>query len=158
MTFRLYPRAVDLSETRTAPDAPGGVTTLLEPGPAGTATLERTGEARRTTAIPTTSQELDRSESVSGEDSDMTTPEPQRSNLAIWLVLGGVGLSVLLGMAAGARAGAIGIGVVLVVCAIFRAVLDSPVGLVIRTRTVDIMLYGATAVLIGVLAVATPSI
>jgi hypothetical protein len=134
------------------------VTTLLEPGPAGTATLERTGEARRTTAITTTSQELDRSESVSGEDSDMTTPESQRSNLAIWLVLGGVGLAVLLGMAAGARAGAIGIGVVLVVCAIFRAVLDSPVGLVIRTRTVDIMLYGATAVLIGVLAVATPSI
>jgi len=88
----------------------------------------------------------------------MTPPELQRSSLAIWLVLGGVAISVLLGMAAGARAGAIGIGVVLVVCAIFRAVLDSPVGLVIRTRTVDIMLYGATAVLIGVLAVATPSI
>lgn len=88
----------------------------------------------------------------------MTSPEPQRSNLAIWLVLLGVALSVLLGMTAGARAGAIGIGVVLVVCAIFRAVLDNPVGLVIRTRTVDIVLYGATAVLIGVLAVATPSI
>jgi hypothetical protein len=106
----------------------------------------------------TTSQELDRSEPASGEASDMTPPELQRSNLAIWLVLGGVALSVLLGMAVGARAGAIGIGVVLVVCAIFRAVLDSPVGLVIRTRTVDIMLYGATAVLIGILAVATPSI
>lgn len=88
----------------------------------------------------------------------MTSPEPQRSNLAIWLVLLGVALSVLLGVTAGARAGAIGIGVVLVVCAIFRAVLDSPVGLVIRTRTVDIVLYGATAVLIGILAVATPSI
>ncbi|MEV0951894.1 DUF3017 domain-containing protein [Promicromonospora sp. NPDC050249] len=88
----------------------------------------------------------------------MTSPEPQRSNLAIWLVLLGVALSVLLGLTAGARVGAIGIGVVLVVCAIFRAVLDSPVGLVIRTRTVDIVLYGVTAVLIGVLAVATPSI
>jgi hypothetical protein len=148
---------VDLSETRTAPGASGGATTLLEPGSAGTATLERTGEASLTTATTTTSQELDRSEPASGEASDMS-PEPQRSNLAIWLVLGGVGISVLLGMTAGARAGAIGIGVVLVVCAIFRAVLDSPVGLVIRTRTVDIMLYGATAVLIGVLAVATPSI
>ncbi len=110
------------------------------------------------TATTTTSQELDRSEPASGEDSDMSPAEPQRSNLAIWLVLAGVGISVLLGMVAGARAGAIGIGVVLVVCAIFRAVLDSPVGLVIRTRTVDIILYGATAVLIGVLAVATPSI
>ena len=86
------------------------------------------------------------------------TPELQRSNLAIWLVLGGVAISVLLGMTVGARAGAIGIGVVLAVCAIFRACLDSPVGLVIRTRTVDIVLYGATAVLIGILAVATPSI
>jgi hypothetical protein len=148
---------VDLSETRTASGAPGGATTLLEPVTAGTATLEPTGEARLTTATTTTSQELDRSETFSGEDSDMTS-EPQRSNLAIWLVLLGVALSVLLGMTAGARAGAIGIGVVLVVCAIFRAVLDSPVGLVIRTRTVDIVLYGATAVLIGVLAVATPSI
>ncbi|WP_158280951.1 DUF3017 domain-containing protein [Promicromonospora sp. AC04] len=148
---------MDLSETRTAPGASGGATTLLEPGSAGTATLERTGEASLTTAITTTSQELDRSEPVSGEASDMS-PEPQRSNLAIWLVLAGVGISVLLGMAAGARAGAIGIGVVLVVCAIFRAVLVSPVGLVIRTRTIDIVLYGATAVLIGVLAVATPSI
>ncbi len=88
----------------------------------------------------------------------MTSPEPQRSNLAIWLVLVGVAVSVLLGMVAGARAGAIGIGVVLVVCAIFRAVLDSPVGLVISTRTVDVVMYGATAVLIGILAVATPSI
>jgi hypothetical protein len=87
----------------------------------------------------------------------MMAPD-QRSNLAVWLVLGGVALSVLLGMIAGARAGAIGIGVVLVVCAIFRAVLDRPVGLVIRTRTVDIILYGTTAVLIGILAVATPSI
>src|SRR5918995_803226 len=121
-TFRLYPRAVDLSETRTAPGAPGGAATLLEPGSAGTATLERAGEARLATAPAvtnqTTSQELDRSEPASGEASDMTPPELQRSNLAIWLVLGGVGLSVLLGMAAGARAGAIGIGVVLVVCAI----------------------------------------
>jgi hypothetical protein len=111
----------------------------------------------------TTSQELDRSEALSGEAPDMdeapdmTAPE-QRSNLAVWLVLAGVVLSVLLGMTVGARAGAIGIGVVLVVCAIFRAVLDRPVGLVIRTRTIDIILYGATAVLIGVLAVATPSI
>ncbi|MDR7382417.1 DUF3017 domain-containing protein [Promicromonospora iranensis] len=148
---------MDLSETRTASGAAGGATTLLEPVTAGTATLEHTGEARLTTATTTTSQELDRSETFSGEASDMTS-EPQRSNLAIWLVLLGVALSVLLGMTAGARAGAIGIGVVLVVCAIFRAVLDSPVGLVIRTRTVDIVLYGATAVLIGVLAVATPSI
>jgi hypothetical protein len=148
---------VDLSETRTAPGATGGATTLLEPGPAGTVTLERTGQARLTTATTTTSQELDRSEPSSGEASEMT-PELQRSNLAIWLVLAGVVVSVLLGMTAGARAGAIGIGVVLVVCAIFRAVLDNPVGLVIRTRTVDIVLYGATAVLIGVLAVATPSI
>ncbi len=106
----------------------------------------------------TTSQELDRSEPLGGEAPDMTLPELQRSNLAVWLVLGGVALSVLVGMFAGARAGAIGIGVVLVVCAIFRAVLDRPVGLVIRTRTVDIILYGTTAVLIGILAVATPSI
>ncbi|MFD2026396.1 DUF3017 domain-containing protein [Promicromonospora aerolata] len=148
---------MDLSETRTAPGAPGGATTLLEPGSAGTTTLERTREARLSTATTTTSQELDRSEPSSGEGADMM-PELQRGNLAIWLVLVGVALSVLLGMTAGARAGAIGIGVVLVVCAIFRAVLDNPVGLVIRTRTVDIVLYGATAVLIGVLAVATPSI
>ncbi|GAA4722051.1 DUF3017 domain-containing protein [Promicromonospora umidemergens] len=148
---------MDLSETRTAPGAPGGATTLLEPGSAGTATLERTREARLTTATTTTSQELDRSEPLSGEGPDMI-PELQRSNLAIWLVLVGVVISVLLGMTVGARAGAIGIGVVLVVCAIFRAVLDRPVGLVIRTRTVDIVLYGATAVMIGVLAVATPSI
>jgi hypothetical protein len=106
----------------------------------------------------TTSQELDRSEPLSGEAPDMTLPELQRSNLAVWLVLGGVVLSVVAGMIAGARAGAIGIGVVLVVCAIFRAVLDRPVGLVIRTRTVDVILYGTTAVLIGILAVATPSI
>jgi hypothetical protein len=106
----------------------------------------------------TTSQELDRSEPLGGEAPDMTLPELQRSNLAIWLVLGGIVLSVVLGMIAGARAGAIGIGVVLVVCAIFRAVLANPVGLVIRSRTVDIVLYGATAVLIGLLAVATPSI
>ncbi|MEU4361749.1 DUF3017 domain-containing protein [Promicromonospora sp. NPDC023987] len=148
---------MDLSETRTAPGAPGGATTLLEPGSAGTATLERTREARLTAAPTTTSQELDRSEPSSGEGPDMM-PELQRSNLAIWLVLVGVVVSVVLGMTAGARAGAIGIGVVLVVCAIFRAVLDSPVGLVIRTRTVDIVLYGATAVVIGVLAVVTPSI
>ncbi|WP_369371135.1 DUF3017 domain-containing protein [Promicromonospora sp. Populi] len=148
---------MDLSETRTAPGASGGATTLLEPGSAGTATLERTGEADFIAAVTTTSQELDRSEPVSGEASDMTQ-ELQRSNLAIWLVLGGVVLSVLLGMVAGARAGAIGISVVLAACAIFRACLDSPVGLVIRTRTVDIVLYGATAVLIGILAVATPSI
>lgn len=141
---------------RTAPGAPGGATTLLEPGPAGTATLERAGGLSRPTT--TTSQELDRSEPASGEAPDMTLPELQRSNLAIWMVLGGVVLSVLLGMVAGARAGAIGIGVVLVVCAIFRAVLDNPVGLVIRTRTIDIVLYGSTAVLIGILAVATPSI
>lgn len=149
---------MDLSETRTAVGASGGATALLEPVTAGTATLERTGEARLTTATTTTSQELDRSEPSSGEASEMTSPEPQRSNLAIWLVLLGVALSVLLGLTAGARVGAIGIGVVLVVCAIFRAVLDSPVGLVIRTRTVDIVLYGVTAVLIGILAVATPSI
>ncbi|MFC8801783.1 DUF3017 domain-containing protein [Streptomyces griseoincarnatus] len=151
---------MDLSETRTASGARGGATTLLEPAPAGTATLERTGQAGLATAptSQTTSQELDRSEPLSGEASDMTLPELQRSNLAIWLVLVGVAISVALGMVAGARAGAIGIGVVLVVCAIFRAVLDNPVGLVIRTRTVDIVLYGATAVLIGILAVATPSI
>jgi len=153
---------VDLSETRTASGARGGATTLLEPGPAATATLERTGQAGLATAAAvtsqTTSQELDRSEPLSGEAPDMTLPELQRSNLAIWLVLGGVVVSVLLGMIAGARVGAIGIGVVLVVCAIFRAVLDNPMGLVIRTRTVDIVLYGATAVMIGVLAVATPSI
>ncbi|MFI2362333.1 DUF3017 domain-containing protein [Promicromonospora sp. NPDC019610] len=145
---------MDLSEMRTTP----GATSLLEPGSVGTATLERTGPADLMTATTTTSQELDRSEPASGEDSDMSPAEPQRSNLAIWLVLAGVGISVLLGLIAGARAGAIGIGVVLVVCAIFRAVLDSPVGLVIRTRTIDIVLYGATAVLIGALAVATPSI
>ncbi|MFI6424105.1 DUF3017 domain-containing protein [Promicromonospora sp. NPDC050880] len=149
---------MDLSETRTAPGAPGGATTLLEPGPAGTATLERAGQAGLAGAATTTTREPDRSEPASGEAADMTLPELQRSNLAIWMVLGGVVLSVLLGMVAGARAGAIGIGVVLVVCAIFRAVLDSPVGLVIRTRTIDIVLYGSTAVLIGILAVATPSI
>jgi hypothetical protein len=149
---------VDLSETRTAPGAAGGATTLLEPGSAATATLERTGRAGLTAATMTTSQELDRSEPLGGEAPDMTLPELQRSNLAIWLVLGGIVLSVVLGMIAGARAGAIGIGVVLVVCAIFRAVLANPVGLVIRSRTVDIVLYGATAVLIGLLAVATPSI
>ncbi|MCP2264932.1 Protein of unknown function (DUF3017) [Promicromonospora thailandica] len=142
---------------RTAPGASGGATTLLEPGPAGTATLERVEQAALTG--PTTiTREPDRSESASGEASDMTLPELQRSNLAIWMVLVGIVLSVLLGLVAGARAGAIGIGVVLVVCAIFRAVLDNPVGLVIRTRTIDIVLYGATAVVIGVLAVATPSI
>lgn len=149
---------MDLSETRTVLGASGGATTLLEPGSAGTATLEHTGRASLTLATTTTSQELDRSVPLSGEAPDMTLPELQRGSLAIWLVLAGVVLSVLLGLVAGARAGAIGIGVVLVVCAIFRAVLDSPVGLVIRTRTVDIVLYGATAVLIGVLAVATPSI
>jgi len=153
---------VDLTETRAASDARGGATTLLEPGQARTATLERTGQAGPATATAlasqTTSQELDRSEPLSGDAPDMNLPELHRSNLAIWLVLGGVVISVLLGMIAGARAGAIGIGVVLVVCAIFRAVLDNPVGLVIRTRTVDVVLYGATAVVIGALAVATPSI
>lgn len=148
---------MDLSETRTAPGTRGGATALLEPGSAGTATLERTEEAGFITATTTTSQELDRSEPASGEASDLM-PEVQRSNLAIWLVLAGVALSVLVGMAAGARAGVIGISVVLAACAIFRACLDSPVGLVIRTRTVDIVLYGTTAVLIGILAVATPSI
>lgn len=146
---------MDLSETRTAPDALGGATTLLEPGPVGTVTLERVGDERLTPA--TTSQELDRSDPASSEAAEMT-PELQRSNLAIWLVLLGLGISLVLGIAAGARAGAIGISVVLVVCAIFRAVLDRPVGLVIRTRTVDIVLYGLTAVLIGTLAVVTPSI
>lgn len=87
----------------------------------------------------------------------MTAPE-QRNSLAIWLVLAGVALALGLGLTVGARAGAIGIGVVLVVCAIFRAVLDRPAGLMIRTRTIDIILYGTTAVLIGILAVATPSI
>ncbi|GGM13496.1 hypothetical protein GCM10010102_06350 [Promicromonospora citrea] len=149
---------MDLSETRIAPRAAGGATALLEPGPAGTATLDSAREAPQAGAPTTTTREPDRSESASVEAADMTLPELQRSTLAIWLVLAGVAVSVLLGLVAGARAGAIGIGVVLVVCAIFRAVLDSPVGLVIRTRTIDIVLYGATGVLIGGLAVATPSI
>ena len=136
----------------------GGATTLLEPGSVGTATLERTGQADLMTATTTTSQELDRSEPASGEASDMTSPSRSAATSRSGSCSRVSASRVLLGLIAGARAGAIGIGVVLVVCAIFRAVLDSPVGLVIRTRTIDIILYGATAVLIGALAVATPSI
>ncbi|MBE1874763.1 DUF3017 domain-containing protein [Myceligenerans pegani] len=82
----------------------------------------------------------------------------RRKNRAVWWLLGGVVLSLLLGLVVGGRAGSLGIAVTLAVAGTFRAVLrgPGPVGLAIRTRSLDVMMYMSAAVMIGVLAVVAP--
>ncbi|GAB3160599.1 hypothetical protein GCM10027059_08960 [Myceligenerans halotolerans] len=82
----------------------------------------------------------------------------RRSTSAVWWLLGGVVLSLLLGLVVGGRAGSLGIAVTLAVAGIFRAVLrgPGPVGLAIRTRGLDVVMYMSAAVMIGALAVVAP--
>jgi hypothetical protein len=82
----------------------------------------------------------------------------RRSTRAVWWLLGGVLVSLALGLVVGGRAGSLGIAVTLAIAGIFRAVLrgPGPVGLVIRTRSLDVVMYMSAAVMIGVLAVVAP--
>lgn len=82
----------------------------------------------------------------------------RRSTRAVWWLLGGVLLSLLLGLLVGGRAGSLGIAVTLAIAGTFRAVLrgPAPAGLAIRTRGLDVLMYMTAAVMIGVLAVVAP--
>lgn len=82
----------------------------------------------------------------------------RRSTRAVWWLLAGVVLSLLLGLVVGGRAGSLGIAVTLAVAGTFRAVLrgPGPAGLAIRTRSLDVVMYMTAAVMIGVLAVVAP--
>ncbi len=86
-------------------------------------------------------------------------PVAQRSNLAIWLVLAAVGISVLLGVVADARVGVLGISATLAAGGAIRAVArTAPVGLAVRSRSVDVFMFWTLAVVIAVLGVVAPDV
>jgi len=89
----------------------------------------------------------------------VVAPAPQ-SNLAMWLVFAGVLLAVAVTLLAGARAGVFVIVGILVVGAGVRAFLPGPgpVGLTVRTRWTDVIMYLTTATVMGALAVTVPNI
>ncbi|MBD7950323.1 DUF3017 domain-containing protein [Oerskovia sp. Sa4CUA1] len=86
-------------------------------------------------------------------------PAPQ-SNLAMWLVFAGVLLAVAVTLVVGARAGVLVLVGILVVGAGVRAFLPGPgpVGLTVRTRWTDVIMYLALAGAMGTLAVTVPNI
>ncbi|RPF22739.1 DUF3017 domain-containing protein [Myceligenerans xiligouense] len=93
------------------------------------------------------------------EEDPLDAEHPSRRHTrAVWWLLAGVVLSLLLGLVVGGRAGSLGIAVTLAVAGTFRAVLrgPGPAGLAIRTRSLDVVMYMTVAVLIGVLAVVAP--
>lgn len=93
------------------------------------------------------------------EEDSLDAEHPSRRNArAVWWLLAGVMLSLLLGLLIGGRAGTLGIAATLAIAGTFRAVLPGPgpAGLAIRTRSIDVIMYMGTAVMIGVLAVVAP--
>ncbi|GAA1851328.1 DUF3017 domain-containing protein [Myceligenerans crystallogenes] len=93
------------------------------------------------------------------EEDPLDAEHPSRRSLrAVWWLCGGVGISLLLGLLIGGRAGTLGIAATLAVAGTFRAVLrgPAPAGLAVRTRGLDVVMYMALAVMIGVLAVVAP--
>lgn len=93
------------------------------------------------------------------EEDPLDAEHPSRRGMrAVWWLCAGVGFSLLLGLLIGGRAGTLGIAATLAVAGTFRAVLrgPAPVGLAVRTRGLDVVMYMALAVMIGVLAVVAP--
>lgn len=86
-------------------------------------------------------------------------PAPQ-SNLAMWLVFAGVLLAVAVTLLVSARVGVLVLVGILVVGAGVRALLPGPgpVGLTIRTRWTDVIMYLALAGAMGTLAIIAPNI
>ncbi|WP_460749435.1 DUF3017 domain-containing protein [Myceligenerans cantabricum] len=131
----------------------------------------RTGTGTATLDVPDWRQPADeagwndstsspeRAESRLAQEDPLDAEHPSRRRTrAVWWLLGGVALSLLLGLVVGGRAGSLGIAVTLAVAGTFRAVLrgPGPAGLAVRTRSLDVVMYMTTAVLIGVLAVVAP--
>ena len=89
----------------------------------------------------------------------VVVPAPQ-STLAMWLVFAGVLLAVAVTLVVGARAGVLVLVGILVVGAGVRAFLPGPgpVGLTVRTRWTDVIMYLALAGAMGTLAVTVPNI
>ncbi|MFF2622709.1 DUF3017 domain-containing protein [Oerskovia jenensis] len=89
----------------------------------------------------------------------VVVPAPQ-SNLAMWLVFAGVLLALVVTLVVGARAGVLVLVGILVVGAGVRAFLPGPgpVGLTVRTRWTDVIMYLVMAGAMGVLAVTVPNI
>lgn len=89
----------------------------------------------------------------------VVVPAPQ-SNLAMWLVAAGVLIAVAVTLLIGARAGVLVLVGILVVGAGVRAFLPGPgpVGLTVRTRWTDVIMYLTTATVMGALAVTVPNI
>lgn len=89
----------------------------------------------------------------------VVVPAPQ-SNLAMWLVFVGVLLAVAVTLFLNARAGILVLVAILVVGAGIRAFLPGPgpVGLTVRTRWTDVVMYLVMAGAMGALALTVPNI
>jgi hypothetical protein len=96
---------------------------------------------------------------VSDASPTVVVPAPQ-SNLAMWLVAAGVLVAVAVTLLAGARAGTLVLVGLLIVAAGVRAFLPGPgpVGLTVRTRWTDVVMYLVMAGSMGSLALTVPNI
>ncbi|MCF4122646.1 DUF3017 domain-containing protein [Antribacter sp. KLBMP9083] len=151
---------MDLRATRTddrTEPATGGTATLLAPD------RPHVGEARA--GEPGGQRDQRDEEGWASQDdagaAQSSTPAPApRSNLAIWLVLAGVVASVLLGVLVGSRAGVLGVSATLAACGVARAVVSGPgpVGIVIRGRVLDVVMFASLATAIFVLGVSAPGV
>lgn len=160
VTFRRYSRIVDLRATRTderTEPATGGTDTLLAPD------WPHVGEARA--GAPGGQRDQQDEEGWASQyapgAAPSSTPAPvPRSNLAIWLVLAAVAASVLLGVLVDSRAGVLGVSVTLAACGVARAVVSGPgpVGIVIRGRVLDVVMFAGLAAAIFVLGVSAPGL
>jgi hypothetical protein len=160
VTFRRYSRSVDLRATRTddrTEPATGGTATLLAPD------WPHVGEAPSGEPGGQPDQRGEEGwaslDGAAAAQSGAQALAP-RSNLAIWLVLMGVVVSVLLGILVGSRAGVLGVSATLAVCGVARAVVSGPgpVGIVIRGRVLDVVMFAGLATAIFVLGVSAPGV
>ncbi|MHA7132296.1 DUF3017 domain-containing protein [Oerskovia turbata] len=101
----------------------------------------------------------DGGQAVADSSPTVVAPAPQ-SNLAMWLVFAGVLLAVAVTLLVGARAGILVLVGILVVGAGVRAFLPGPgpVGLTVRTRWTDVVMYLVMAGAMGALALTVPNV
>lgn len=145
-------RPDDRTEPRTG-TASGGTATLLAPARPRTEGQVAGGNAVDRPSV----------EAWDAPEAEPQGPAPAvapRGNLAIWLVLAGIVACVLVGELVSARAGVLGVSGTLAACAVVRAVAGTPgpVGLVIRGRVLDVVMFAGLSGAILVLGLTAPGL
>jgi len=87
-------------------------------------------------------------------------PAPQRRSTAMWIVMVALLASLAVTFDVGARAGAMSVSALLVAAAVTRGLVPGPgpIGITVRSRGVDVLMFVGLAAVIAALAQTAPNI